>query len=81
MSREVFGFLDYGKYKIYRRGAECFASAKDADRLRRVKLPNRAAAESLAKTPLREVGQAIEKRLFMAKVSGSPAYYEVMHGR
>jgi len=79
--REVFGLVDYGQYKVYRRGTEYFCSSKDDVKLRRVKLQNRATAEALAKTPLRVLGQTIEQRLFTANIAGGPDYYEVKHGR
>ena len=77
---EVWGLLNIGPYKIYKRGAVHYAGCKDATTLRRVELPNRAEAERLAALrPLSLVGPAVERLLVAAKLKGLPTYYEVRH--
>ena len=75
----VFGLLDIGNYKIYRRGNTHYASCKDDKQMRRVALKNRAQAESIAALPLCDVGAHVERLLLAAKLAGSVAYYEMRH--
>lgn len=77
MREAVFGLRTVHGYKLYRSGSVYFAGHKTVDRLRRVKLANRAMADSLVGLCESAFAEQIERALQQAKRLGSADYYEV----